>query len=309
MDLKSLENIISIYDEESISKAAEKMYITQSALNQQLLKLEKELGTALFERRYHKMIPTFSGRLYVSAAKKILTIKNDTYKIIRDSASNNVGEISIACTPERGASTFSDIYPQFHQEFPDFTINLKCARVPKMAQMLLHRETEFAFLSYSKMMPLDPDLERIDLSPESVILGVPNSHPMAELAGPESWKTLPYADISLFKDETFIMPSQDTILRRMLDVFFREKHLHPKILFESSSSVTVLKMAINQMGPAFFPQSYVNEKFPLAYFRVSPELSWMRCVAYRKGTYITAPERRLFELWKQVLNSPSVIMV
>lgn len=309
MDLKSLENIISIYDEQSISKAAEKMYITQSALNQQLLKLEKELGTPLFERRYHKMIPTFAGRLYVSAAKNILNIKNDTYKIIRDTANNKVGEITIACTPERGASTFADIYPQFHQEYPDFIINLKSARVPAMEQMLLHKETEFAFLSYSKQSPLNSAFEHIDLSRESVILGIPASHELAALAGNESWKTLPYIDIRLLKDTPVIMSSQETILRKMLDQAFKDINFHPKILFESSSSVTMLKMAINQMGPAFFPASYVNKKLPLAYFRIKPELSWMRCVAYHKGTYITAPERRLFELWKQVLDSPSLIMI
>lgn len=309
MDLKSLENIISIYDEQSISKAAEKMYITQSALNQQLLKLEKELGTPLFERRYHKMIPTFAGRLYVSAARNILTIKNDTYKIIRDSANNTVGEFSVACTPERGAATFADIYPQFHQEFPNFTIHLECARVPKMEQMLLHHEVEFAFLSYSKLNPLNPAFDHIDLSPESVILGIPSSHPLAALAGKDSWKTLPFIDITQLKNESFIMPTQETILRKMLDLTFRDISMQPKILFESSSSVTILKMAINQLGPAFFPESYVNEKFPLAYFRINEDLKWMRCVAFHKGTYITAPERRLFELWKQVISSPSIIMV
>ncbi|MBO5599383.1 LysR family transcriptional regulator [Oribacterium sp. NK2B42] len=309
MDLKPLENIIAIYNEESIAKAAEKMYMTQSALNQQLLKLEAELGTPLFERRYHKLIPTFAGRIYVNAAKNVLQIKNETYKIIRDSARNSVGEISIACTPERGAATFSDLYPQFHQEYPDFSIKFQCARVPRMEQMLLHRETEYAFLSYSKERPLNPSFEHIDLAPEDVILGLPSSHPLAHLAGKESWKTLPLIDLNLLKDENFIMPSYETMLRGMLDKVFSEYNIHPKILFESSSSVTILKMAINQMGPAFFPQSYVNENFPLAYFRIKEDLNWMRCVAYLKGTYITTPERRLFELWKQVISSPSIIMV
>ena len=49
MDLRQIEYIIAIEQEESISKAAEKLFITQSALNQQLLKLEKELGMPLFE--------------------------------------------------------------------------------------------------------------------------------------------------------------------------------------------------------------------------------------------------------------------
>lgn len=57
MDLRQIEYIVAIEQEQSISKAAEKLYLTQSALNQQLLRLEKELGTPLFERRKHSMIP------------------------------------------------------------------------------------------------------------------------------------------------------------------------------------------------------------------------------------------------------------
>ena len=47
MDLRQLEYIVQIAEENNITRAAEKLYITQSALNQQLLKLEKELGVQI----------------------------------------------------------------------------------------------------------------------------------------------------------------------------------------------------------------------------------------------------------------------
>ena len=50
MDTKQIEYIIKIAEENNITRAASKLYITQSALNQQLIKLEKELGTPLFHR-------------------------------------------------------------------------------------------------------------------------------------------------------------------------------------------------------------------------------------------------------------------
>ena len=68
MDLKQLEYIIAIADEQSISKAAEKLYMTQSALNQQLLRLERELGLLLFHRIKHSMVPTYAGNVYLAAA-------------------------------------------------------------------------------------------------------------------------------------------------------------------------------------------------------------------------------------------------
>ena len=51
MDLRQLEHILKIAEEKNITKAAEKLYISQPALNQQLLNLEKELGTQLFQRK------------------------------------------------------------------------------------------------------------------------------------------------------------------------------------------------------------------------------------------------------------------
>ena len=100
MDLRQIENIIAIEQEQSISRAAEKLFLTQSALNQQLLKLEKDLGTPLFERRKHSMIPTFAGRIYLRTAHQIVDMKKETYRIISDISEESTGEISVAYTPE-----------------------------------------------------------------------------------------------------------------------------------------------------------------------------------------------------------------
>ena len=51
MDLKKLEHILRIAEEKNISRAAERLFISQPALNLQLLNLERELGTKLFVRK------------------------------------------------------------------------------------------------------------------------------------------------------------------------------------------------------------------------------------------------------------------
>lgn len=63
MDLKQIEYIVKIDDEHSITRAAEKLFVTQSALNQQLLRLEKELGAPLFHRSKIDMRPTEIGQV------------------------------------------------------------------------------------------------------------------------------------------------------------------------------------------------------------------------------------------------------
>ena len=64
MDTKQIEYILKIAEENNITKAAEKLFITQSALNQQLLKLEKELGTPLFHRSRTNWRLTEAGEIY-----------------------------------------------------------------------------------------------------------------------------------------------------------------------------------------------------------------------------------------------------
>ena len=64
MDLKQIEYIVKIDDERSITRAAEKLYLTQSALNQQLLRLEKDLGAQLFHRTKSDWSPTPIGEVY-----------------------------------------------------------------------------------------------------------------------------------------------------------------------------------------------------------------------------------------------------
>ena len=72
MDTRQIEYILKIAEENNITRAADKLFITQSALNQQLLKLEKELGTPLFHRSRTNWHLTEAGETYVKNAKEIL---------------------------------------------------------------------------------------------------------------------------------------------------------------------------------------------------------------------------------------------
>ena len=65
MDIRIMEYMKAIEEEGSISKAAERVHISQSALSQSLAKLEQELGTPLFERSDKRWVPTEAGDLYL----------------------------------------------------------------------------------------------------------------------------------------------------------------------------------------------------------------------------------------------------
>lgn len=304
MDLRQIENIVAIEQEQSISKAAERLFLTQSALNQQLLRLEKELGIQLFERKKHAMIPTFAGKVYLATAHRMIDMKKETYKIIHDISNETSGEISVAYSPERGSLLFSHIYPTFRRRYPNVTFSIHEAHVKKMETMLLQKEVTLACLTYSQGSK-HAAIEYVDTKKELMVLGLPASHPLAHLAGKRSWETFPSIDLALLRDEAFALVAKTTRLRTMIDDSFRAAGFLPKVLFESSSTATVVNMVKNQVCPAFFPQSYVDPSAPMVYFTTKPKQSWVQTIAYLKGEYLTKPEKYFIELVKQYSASPS----
>ena len=122
MDTRQIEYILQIAEENNITKAAEKLFITQSALNQQLLKLERELGTPLFQRTKNKWCLTDAGRIYVEGARKMMQIKKDTYNQLYDVSLLRKGLLNIGLCPGRGLDMFTAIYPELHRSMPNLTI-------------------------------------------------------------------------------------------------------------------------------------------------------------------------------------------
>lgn len=295
MDLRQIENILAIEQEGSISRAAEKLFLTQSALNQQLLKLEKELGTPLFERRKHSMIPTFAGRIYLTTARQMADMKKETYKIIRDITEEKYGEISLAYTPEMGSAMFSAVYPIFHSRYPNITFRIHEARVKKMEQLLFNKEVSFACIAYYDAVK-NPELEYMDMNEELMLLGIPRSHPLAAQTAPTPDEPFPLFDLTLLKNDSFVLCGKETRMRDMIDLAFHHAGFRPRALFESVSTKTIFTMVKNQIAPGFFPQSYADPSAPIAYFSVQPQRTWMRGVAMLKGTYLTEPEKYFIQL-------------
>ncbi len=297
MDLRQIEYISAIAEEQSISKAAEKLFITQSGLNQQLLKLEKELGTPLFERKKNNMVPTYAGQVYLDASRRIIDIKREAYKVIHDITNEDAGVISIAYTPEKGALMFAHVYPHFHERYPNVSFKIREGRAKDMEQMLAKREVDIAFcIHMDDCKP--PQFEYIDLATEPIVLAMPSTHPHALMAGERSYETLPEIDIRLLKDTNFVLSDKSTRIRDISDALFRQAGFQPNVLFESTSTSTIVNMVKSQICCAFLPGSYIDPDAPVVYFSTIPSYSWTLNVTMRAGNYLTKPEQYLINLAK-----------
>ena len=109
MNFKILEYIVAIAETGSVTKAADRLFISQSGLNQQLIKIETELGTPLFHRSKKEMRPTHAGLIYIENARRILKMAQNCVSQINDLSENPRGTISYGLPYEHGADLFISI--------------------------------------------------------------------------------------------------------------------------------------------------------------------------------------------------------
>lgn len=80
MNFEQMEYIVNVTNEMSITKAAEKLFISPSGMSQSITQLEKELGIKIFNRSKTGVTPTFEGKIVISKAVKLLNIINELNK-------------------------------------------------------------------------------------------------------------------------------------------------------------------------------------------------------------------------------------
>lgn len=284
MDLKLLEYMVQIAEEKNITKAAEKLFITQSALNQQLLKLEKELGSPLFYRSRTNWHLTEVGEIYISAAKKMLGLKKETYNHISDLINMKNTHLSIGLTPERGISMFASVYPEFHKLHPNVVVEPFELSVKQQEIMINHRELDIGFLTLSDDPPKNDNIYTSILK-EDIIVSIPSNHPLAK-NGSKYCDLLKDIDLKLLKEDDFVLISKDSTIRDAINPLFQDAGFHPKLLFETRSCRTLIYMVKKNLCCTILPEHYTINSQDVVYFSL-PQKPQLRVVAmYKKGIYL-----------------------
>lgn len=119
MLLRQIQFFVSVVDENSFTEAAEKNYVSQSAVSQALNSLEKDLGVKLIERKNRKFKLTTAGEYFYRKCKLLLSnlesIKKETIRLGSDEETKlHVGYINLYAGPElsEAVAEFSALYPE-----------------------------------------------------------------------------------------------------------------------------------------------------------------------------------------------------
>ena len=293
MDLHLLENIVCIADEHSITRAAEKRFVTQSALNQQLQKLEEELGTPLFIRSRANWQPTPAGAAYLAAARQMLLLKKDTYARIADCAEKSSRHMSVGLIPERGIDMFTTIYPAFHAEFPRIQVEPVECRVTLMQHMITAGQLD---LGLATLTPDQQDENDYHLmAEEEIVLAVPASHPLAVDGSPD-WRLAMDKSLDAFAGESFVRIYQHSTLFALTEDLFAQAGFTPHILFSTASNLSKYRIVSLGLGCALLPAVYAANDGSVVYFRLPSHPSWQVTMCSRHAAYLGEAEQYYLNL-------------
>ncbi len=127
MEIRVLKYFLAIVREESITRAASVLHMTQPTLSRQMAQLEEELGVRLFERGSRKIELTSEGILLRRRAEEILELVGKTEKEVSHLDEIITGTVAVGCGDLAAVQDLPELFRAFHQRYPAVSFDLYTA--------------------------------------------------------------------------------------------------------------------------------------------------------------------------------------
>src|SRR5213075_1061784 len=147
MELSQLEVFLTVAREGRFSRAAEKLFRTQSAVSQTIRKLEEELGEPLFDRSSREGVLTDAGRTLQEYADKLLNLRSDAQEALVELRELQKGKLAIAAN-EFTALYLLPVLAEFRRLHPMIRIVVRRSLGSTIPDDVLKHNAEIGVLSY-----------------------------------------------------------------------------------------------------------------------------------------------------------------
>lgn len=296
MNTKQLSYILAIAQNESLSAASAQLGVSQPALSKYLAELEEELGTDLFLRYKKKLYLTSAGRIYADAARRIISVKEQTYQTI-SSLSNQqayTNTLTVGVTPLRGAMKVAQIYPAFRKRYPYTNIVFKEQYNAQLRQSTMTHQVNMALGTCIDLE--DPELNIISAYEEDLILFVSSFHPLAARAS-KDLNNLTSIDIRLFQDTPFVLGGEGSTIYKLSQNIFKQMNMNPTIVFRADNNLVIKNMVASGAGVGLLPHSFIEPSRQMVYFSLHPSYHTHIAVLTAKDRPLSEEERYLIALF------------
>jgi len=174
MELRQLRTFITLAEELHFGRAAAREHVAQSALSQQLQRLERELGVLLLERTTHQVRLSAAGAAFLLEARSILD-RVDRAVVAAQRAARSTPSLRVGVV-DAGYDSMPLILHEVQQRYPDLEIHQVEAGVPEQFQQLADGRLDVG-LGRASLAPPEVAAELFRLDPLGVL--VAEGHPFA----------------------------------------------------------------------------------------------------------------------------------
>jgi DNA-binding transcriptional LysR family regulator len=249
MEFMQLEMFVTVVDESSVVRAAERVHRTQPAVSIALRKLEDEIGTPLFDKSNRQDIKlTEAGELLYEYAMRLITLRNEAVTAIDDLNNLRMGKLRVGANESVSLYLLPTITSCFQKNYPNVKIEVQCHNSDNLLQDLKERKLDIALLSH---LPEDNEYDATPIMHDELVLITSREHHLAHQEN---------VCIKELGDESFIAEDVCSPWRRKFVEAFKKRQTPLNIIVDNAPIETIKKMVEMNLGVGFVPLMCVQEE-------------------------------------------------
>ena len=236
-----------LYEQKSISKTANLLYVSQPAISYSLKELENQLGYTLFYRNSKGIEPTMEAKELYSFVSTAFNIMKSGEEHIRNLNSLNIGCIKIGTPSHIGIFYLSSFIADFRKVYPGIKFEIISKSTADMVEMLETRKIDLIIdtlpISTTKSSVKKVTLSRL----QNCFAYNKDSFPNADIKCVEDLKQYP-----------LVLPSATSSIRGKLNEFVESKNVQLYPVFESWTTEMMIEMVRRGVGVGYFVKNVID---------------------------------------------------
>ncbi len=253
MDFRELEYFSAMAAEKNLSRAAEKLIVSQSTLSKTLARLEDKTGCPLFDRVQHGLHLTEAGEKFFEITRRLLRIKHEMDAELHAISQGIAGRVHFGISYTFSKSLVPKVLPIFSRDNPQIEVIIHTETSSVLEDLLLDGSIDVAVIVETTR---NRALAYEVLFYEEILLAISPDNPLCEKAVTREGEEYPYIAPADLAEAKFILSQEHMRLRDSADTFFHAEKIAPDIAVTTASVSTAIHLASHDVGVAFVPLSY-----------------------------------------------------
>lgn len=298
------EYFLAIASEKSISKAAERLHISQPYLSQYVIHLEKEFGVRLLDRTKTPLRLTAAGRVYANYLEDSTQLYEQLLQDFTRLNASRRQTLRVTMSNWRASTLLPSILPDFSREHPEAHLELLERPTSEMLRLIADNTVDFAIVNTNLNTP---DYLTTETILYEKILLVGNRANAAAQALAEECRAGHEPDLSVLEHERFVLLYPEIMLAMRVNNFLERKHITVENALYTSNATTALNLTAGNYGFCFVNETGVHNapnRSELIFFDLdSPDLVHPLSVVYKKKRHLLPAARAFVDATRRFLQS------